>query len=103
MHFIVATADEILQCLGQRLRMQRLIQGLTQHELAQMSGLSLGTLRKLENSGHSSVGTLVRVVQALGLVDEMEALFVPKRRTIAQMELAEAVRQRQRVPRRRKT
>jgi len=101
MSFSVATPDEILHLLGQRLRTQRLTQKLTQHDLAQMAGLSLGAVRKLESSGHSSVETLVRAVQALGLVDEMDPLFIPGQRTIAQMEQVAAAHQRQRAPRRR--
>jgi len=100
MTFKLATADEILHALGQRLRMQRLAQGLTQQVLAQMAGLSLGALRKLESSGHCSMETLVRTVQALGLAAEMESLFAHRQRTIAQMEQAAAARQRQRAPRR---
>ncbi len=66
-----------------------------------MAGLSLGALRKLESNGQSSLETVIRVVQALGLVDELEELFVLKRQSIAQMEQAEAADQRQRAPRRR--
>ncbi len=102
MSFKLASTGEILEALGRRLRAQRLAQGLPQYELAQMAGLSLGALRKLESSGQSSLETLVRVVQALGLADELEDLFVLKRHSIAQMELAEAAGQRQRAPRRRK-
>lgn len=101
MVFNLASADEVLQTLGQRLRIQRLAQGLPQRELAQMAGLSLGALRKLESSGQSSLETMIRVVQALGLVDELEDLFVLKRQSIAQMERAESAAQRQRAPRRR--
>jgi len=102
MALIISTTNEILHALGQRLRAQRLIQGVAQHELAQMAGLSLGALRTLESSGRCSLETWVRVVQALGLVDEMERLFIPEQRTIAQMQQAEAARQRQRqrAPRR---
>lgn len=85
------------------MRVQRLAQGIPQRELAQMAGLSLGALRKLESSGQSSLETLVRVVQALGLVDELEELFELKRQSIAQMEKAEAANQRQRAPRQRST
>jgi len=101
MSFNLASANEVLRALGQRVRAQRLAQGLPQHELAQMAGLSLGALRKLESSGQSSLDTLVRTVQALGLVDELEDLFVLKRQSIAQMEQVEAASQRQRAPRRR--
>lgn len=96
----LATSSEILQALGQRVRAQRLAQGVAQLELAQMAGLSLGALRKLESSGQSSLETLVRVVQALGLVSELEDLFVLKRQSIAQMENAAAASRRQRAPRR---
>lgn len=96
----LASTDEVLQAIGQRLRAQRLIQGLPQRELAQMAGLSLGALRKLESSGQCSLETLVRAVQALGLVNELQDLFMPKRQSIAQMEQAEAASRRQRAPRR---
>lgn len=99
----LAPTSEILQTLGQRVRAQRLAQGVPQRELAQMAGLSMGALRKLESSGQSSLETLVRAVQALGLVNELEDLFMLKRQSIAQMEKAEAASLRQRAPRRRST
>lgn len=102
MAFGLALATEILQALGQRIRAQRLAQELPQLELAQMAGLSLGALRKLESSGQSSLETLVRTVYALGLVDELEDLFVLKRQTIAQMAQAEALSRRRRATRRRR-
>lgn len=94
-------ADEIQRTLGGRLRAQRLAQGLPQRELAQMAGLSLGALRKLEGNGQSSLETLIRTVQALGLVNELEGLFVLRRQSIAQMEKAVTAQQRQRAPKRR--
>lgn len=102
MSFILMPPNEVLEALGQRVREQRLAQSLPQRELAQMAGLSLGALRKLESSGQSSMETLIRVVQALGLVDELSELFVLKRQSIADMDLAESVGQRQRATRRRK-
>lgn len=84
------------------MRAQRLAQDLPQRELARMAGLSLGALRKLEASGQTSLETLVRVVQALGLTGELESLFVLKRASIAQMEQAQVVLQRKRAVRRRR-
>ena len=100
MTFHLSTPAEILHALGVRLREQRLAQSLTQRDLAHMAGLSLGALRKLESDGQCSLATLVRVVQALGLSAELDELFVLKRQSIAQMEQAQAVEQRQRAPRR---
>ena len=67
-----------------------------------MAGLSLGALRKLESSGQCSLETVVRVIQSLGVVDELEDLFVLKRQSIAQTERAELATQRQRAPRRKR-
>ena len=99
MTFRLSTPIEILHALGVRLREQRLAQSLTQRELAQMAGLSLGALRKLESDGQCSLETLVRVVQALGLLDELDDLFVLKRQSIAQMAQVDLVSRRQRAPR----
>jgi len=97
--FQLSTSVEVLHALGVRLREQRLAQSLTQRELAQMSGLSLGALRKLETDGQCSLETLIRVVQALGLLGELDDLFVLKRQSIAQMEQVDLVSRRQRAPR----
>ena len=100
--FITATTDEILTAFGARLRAQRLAQELPQSELARMAGLSLGALRKLELDGRCSLETLVRIVQALGLTDQLDALFVPSRHSIAAMERVARSHQRQRAPRSRR-
>ena len=96
----MSPVDEIRHALGRRLRAQRLAQSLPQRELAQMAGLSLGALRKLEGGGQCSLETWVRVVQALGLAGELDGLFTLKRQSIAQMEQAEVASRRQRAPRR---
>jgi transcriptional regulator with XRE-family HTH domain len=99
MSFILSSPDEIQGALGARLRRQRLAQNLPQRELAHMAGLSLGALRKLEGSGQCSLETLVRVVQALGLMDGLENLFLLKQESIAQMAQDAALNNRQRAPR----
>lgn len=100
MAFALSVPAEIMRAMGTRLRAQRLAQALSQRDLAQMAGLSLGALRKLEHDGQCSLETLIRVIQALGLVEELEDLFLLKRQSIAQMEQAEADSQRKRAPRR---
>lgn len=100
MDFKLATSAEILEQLGSRLREQRLLQGLAQQDLAAMAGVSRGALRNLElNSGASSLETLVRVAQALGLAGELQPLFAPQVRSIAELERTRTLRQR--APRRR--
>lgn len=102
MTFILSTPDEVLATIGNRLREQRIARELPQSELAAMTGLSLGAIRKLESSGKSSLDTLVRVAQALGLVSELDCLFELKRDSIAQMRMVERTHQRKRAPKRKR-
>lgn len=96
--FAFSTSDEITAELGLRLKAVRLSQSLTQADLAERAGVSVGTVKSLERTGQSSVASLVRVVQALGLSDQLQSLFVLKVQSIAQMEQAQLA-QRRRAPR----
>ncbi|MBB4219432.1 helix-turn-helix domain-containing protein [Variovorax guangxiensis] len=92
-----ATVSELVEALGQRLRAQRIAQSLTQAELAQRAGVSGSAIKTLESTGMTTLETFVRVIQALGLVDELADLLTLRPTTsIAAMEQAQAA-QRQRV------
>ena len=99
MTFMLSSVEEILQTLGGRIRTQRLAQGISQQVLADRAGLSLGAVRQLEGRGQSGLDTLVRVLFVLGIVDELEDLFVLRQQSIAQMERANDLSRRQRAPR----
>lgn len=93
--FGFASADEIARELSDRLKQVRLARGLQQSELAARAGVSRGTVMGLEKSGNCTISSLVRIVQALDLVDELQSLFVLKVVSIADMEKhAEAPRKR---------
>lgn len=93
-----ATAEEIATELGRRLKGARLAQALQQADLAQRAGVSVGTVKTLEKTGQSTLVSLIRVAQALGLVDDLQPVFALKIHSIAEMEQAERSR-RQRAPR----
>jgi transcriptional regulator with XRE-family HTH domain len=99
---IMMSPGELAAELGSRLKARRLSLRVTQEELAERAGLSVGTVKNLEaKAGASALDTVIRVSIALGLADHFEPLFVVKPRSIAQMEqLAEAPRQRARRSRR---
>ncbi len=97
--FAFSTSDEISAVLGLRLKAVRLSQSLTQADLAERAGISVGTVKSLERTGQSSVASLVRVVQALGLTDQLQSLFMLKVQSIAEMEQAQLAK-RKRAPRR---
>ena len=85
--------------LCQRLRAQRLVQGLSQAELAERAGLSVSTVKLMEAKAQCTLENFMRVVIGLGLADELQAVFVFKPKSIAQMEQA-AQASRVRAPRR---
>lgn len=99
--FNLASAQEVCQQLGQRLRAQRLAMLLSQAELAAHAGVSTGTVRTLEATGLISANSLVRLALALGLTDALQNLFEGPVQSIAQMERAHRA-QRQRAPRQRR-
>ncbi|WP_144638386.1 helix-turn-helix transcriptional regulator [Bordetella genomosp. 13] len=102
MDFSFATPDEIGQELGQRVRLTRLAQDLTQAELARRAGVSIGTLRHLERQGDCGLGTVIRIAQALGVERGFDALFQPAIQSIADLAARDRAlrKQRQRAPRR---
>lgn len=70
-----AGPQEIRERLGQRLRDLRLAQNLTQSALAARAAVPVSTLKRFEHSGHIALDAFVRIVTALGLAHELEALF----------------------------
>lgn len=84
--FGFATYEEVCAELGLKLKRQRLAQALTQKDLAGRAGVSLGTVKNLETKGQSSLESLMRIIMALGLVDELVGLFELRVASIAQME-----------------
>ncbi|RZU45101.1 DNA-binding XRE family transcriptional regulator [Fluviicoccus keumensis] len=96
---ILATPAEICSDLGSRLREQRLAQALTQTDLALRAGVSAGTVKNLEGKGQSSLESLIRIVVALGLTNQLQTLFTLQTDSIAALARAEKAK-RQRAPRR---
>lgn len=96
--FTFATHQEICAELGHRLKRQRLVQALTQKDLAVRAGVAPGTVKNLEGKGVSSLESLIRIVMALGLLDELASLFaLQAAQSIAQMERAQLA-ERKRAP-----
>ena len=96
----LATTKEIVREFGSRLRAHRMASSMTQDELATRAGVALGSVKKLESTGLTTLETFVRVAQTLSLVGEFENFLVLRPRTsIAEMERAE-LSVRKRAPRR---
>ncbi len=62
----------VLGEVGQRLKRTRLRRNLTQRGLAEEAGVSLATVRNLEDGKPSQLVTLIRVLRVLGLLGGLE-------------------------------
>ncbi len=67
----------ILAELGRRLRRQRLDRNVTQADLAHEAGLSTPTAQRLEAGSSVQLASLLRVLRALGLIEQLEGLVPP--------------------------
>lgn len=70
MEDIYTIADPIItQKIGEKLKRTRLKQNITQMSLAEEAGISLSTLKKIENGEIASFDPLLRILRTLGLLE----------------------------------
>jgi len=85
-----------LEEIGLRITRERIRQKLTQAELAKEAGIGKRTLERLENGDTVQVTSFLRVLKALGLMDQLIALLPDPEPTPMQL-VANAVEEPQRV------
>jgi transcriptional regulator with XRE-family HTH domain len=94
------TNEAVLDELGQRLKQTRLRRNLTQRYLAEEAGVSLATVRSLEDGKPSQLVTLIRVLRVLGLLGGLErAIPEPPPSPIEELRLRGRERRRASSPR----
>ncbi len=86
----------ILGELGARIARYRLNRNLTQEALAERAGVSRPTVARLEQGNSTTLSNLIRVLRALDLVENLEAL-VPEPPLSPIQQLKTKQRQRQRA------
>jgi transcriptional regulator with XRE-family HTH domain len=74
----LSSPTEVASRLAARAKQRRLDSGMTQLELAERSGVPLGTLRLFERSGKASLEAVVKLAFVLDAADEFERLFYAK-------------------------
>ena len=87
--------DAVLKELGQRISRRRLNRNQTREELAMEAGVSSRTLARIEHGESGQTTNLIRILRALDLLDQVEALMpesVPS--PIQQLKLHGKTRQR---------
>lgn len=75
--FSLKTPQELRQELGQRVKSYRLTINLSQEGLARRAGISAGTIKRFEKSGHISVDSLLKIAFVLDAVKDFDNLFKP--------------------------
>lgn len=73
------TPDVIQAELADRVRARRKELGYSQMELAERSGVSLGSLKRFEREHEISLASLVKLSIALDCREDFDALFARKR------------------------
>ena len=90
-----ASDEAVLRELGERIGRLRLNRNQTQADLATEAGVSLSTLRRVEQGASSHTANLVRLLRALDLLDNLEALVPePPVSPLQQLETRSKERQR---------
>jgi len=74
----MANILDIKQGIIQRIRKRRREAKISQTELAERSGVSLGSVKRFEGSGEISLTSLLRIAVVLGYETDFEKLFERK-------------------------
>lgn len=72
------TPKELRQELAARAKERRLALNISQQELAERSGVSLGSIKRFESSGLISLSSLLEISLVFGCLDDFGSLFVAK-------------------------
>lgn len=97
MDLSLSKPSEIVKLLCDRLRKERLLQQMTQAEVAARAGIGVNTVSNLESGRNVGFDNVVRVAMVLGRVKELEELFRPKVDTLDDILRYEESVKRQRV------
>jgi transcriptional regulator with XRE-family HTH domain len=73
--FSIATSEQIETTICTQLENIRLVRNLTQVQLAEVSGLGVRTIKRLEKGQGVSFDTFIRIMIALGLQDNLKTLL----------------------------
>lgn len=77
MKFELNTADEIAHALAKRLKLLRLRKKWKRSTLAERSGVTESSLRRFEQTARISLENFLKLMSALGRLDEADALLQP--------------------------
>ena len=81
------TVSDLRETIRSAARQRRIAFGMTQAELAQRSGVSLGSLKRFEQLGEISLSSLLALAEVMDTLDTFHDLFpLPEARTLNEVE-----------------
>ena len=78
MAIYLRTVKEVQAGIAGRFKARRLAMNLTQRELAQRSGVTLGSLKRFEREGLIALDSLLNLALVLNCLDDFEKLAVER-------------------------
>ncbi|MBL4652876.1 MAG: helix-turn-helix transcriptional regulator [Flavobacteriales bacterium] len=74
-NWLFLTEKEIIQQIGQKLKLIRLQHNLTQKKLSKDIGLSVSTISLIEQGNPTSIDSLIRILVRLNKIKDFESVF----------------------------
>ncbi len=75
---ILKSPDDVNLEIAARMRKRRKEKKLSQEQLSVRSDVSLGSLKRFEQTGEISLSSLIKIAFALGCEDDFDQLFAKK-------------------------
>lgn len=73
--FILKTPYEISHDIAERAKAKRRLMRMSQQKLADRSGVSLGSVKRFEQTGEISLSSLLKIAMVLDCLKDFEKLF----------------------------
>ncbi len=73
--YIWETAEELDKKIADRVRLIRKRRSISQEKLAQLSGVSFGSVKRFETTGQISLISLTKIAMALDMADDLRHIF----------------------------
>jgi len=84
--FLPPTPSDMMNTLKTKFRQRRKALGYTQTELSSRSGVSLGSLKRFENSGQISLESLLKLAFVLECLGDFSSLCEVKKESFGSMD-----------------
>lgn len=78
---VIISGFDIIKNISKRAKLRRLELNLTQNGLAKLSGVSLGSIKRFENTGEISLKHLIKIAEILNATEGFEQLFTKQNYT----------------------